>query len=378
MAEDTTKVADVSRPGTTPPDASAKPIIVSHKPMMKDPMVNENSAETDVPAEEKSKTPLNKDGNKVIEPLEKTDDKSEKEEKTEETPENEEVAVVEAVLDQKDGKKKSVKETQDAAEKNDQFEKLVESKKYFVKVRAPKRRRNKRVLITIVVVSLFALVGFGMAADAEMVDVDVPFDFIKVQQPETAVIAPSSSKIDQSIKSADPQSDGVKAFESKELGLSFNYPSNTGMEPTVIKTDETFTKSGTAYALTLRQKLSGYAFNADWQPVDAIAVSGEYNDCLSTDKTTKVTVTFYAGDDYCIKSYDYIDYSSDQNGLQAAVVKMQKKITTPTGIVFVEVTSAPIGLPGENNFSESNLKEALGSTAEELKTVAESLKPLNS
>ena len=65
---DKKNVDGVSKPGTTPPDSSAKPIIISHKPMIKDSTVTSDSAEkTDAAA--KPEKPLTSNSSKVIEPL---------------------------------------------------------------------------------------------------------------------------------------------------------------------------------------------------------------------------------------------------------------------------------------------------------------------
>lgn len=203
MADGTKTVVDISKPGTTPPDASGKPVIVSHKPMIKDPMINdEASAETDVPKDDKQSAPLIRENNKVIEPLSKPGDKPVESVK-------EEAAIVEAVIDQKGSKKKTTKSLQDTQEKNDQLEKLVESKKYFVKIRIPKQKRNKRVLVIVVFVILASLLSFGLAADAKIIPVSVPFDFIKIEKSvgdtmvRTQPLSDSTTTKEDNMKSTD-------------------------------------------------------------------------------------------------------------------------------------------------------------------------------
>src|SRR5688572_11245924 len=44
---DTKRVMDVSKPGKSAPDSSSRPIIVGHKPMIADPMVNPEKDESE-------------------------------------------------------------------------------------------------------------------------------------------------------------------------------------------------------------------------------------------------------------------------------------------------------------------------------------------
>lgn len=380
MAENSDKqlVNDVAKPGSTPPDASGKPVIVSHKPMLKDPMVNE---EEEKPIEEglhkSAKTTIKPVHDDIATEKNETEEADQVEESTEDEVAGPKDTDSDSLEDESVKPKKKTKE--ESNEDDEKIRKLVESKKYFVKVRAPKRKRNKRTIIVLLFVLLLGLVGFAAAADAELIPVKVPFDFIKVKQPESSVVvvASTTQKPEQANTPATQKTSDVKTFESKELGLSFDYPSSAGMQPAVSKTDSLFAKSGTAYNLLLKQKLAGFAFASDWQPADNIAETGKYNDCASIDKTTKVTVAFSAGENYCVKGYDYVDYTSDKAGVPAAVVTMQKKITTPTGIVFVNVTSAPVGSSNKTAFTEASLKAALSATAAELDTVAKSMKPLS-
>lgn len=260
MAKDDKKaVFDVSKPGSTPPDSSSKPIIVSHKPMIKDPMMQEEAAVSEVEETEKiSSTP--KDTGKVIEPLSKDSDdnkeepKKESEEKPPEEPsddktsddkEKDEVdpksgdsadsAVVDAVLSQAEQKGKKSKEAEALAEREAANNKLIESKKYFVKIKQPKRRRNKRMLLTLIFVILLGLVGVGLAADAELIDINVPFDFIKKSAPTVEQTAPVTESTDKETDGSANEvadqyviPDGYVVYENKDLGFKFTYPKEWG------------------------------------------------------------------------------------------------------------------------------------------------------
>lgn len=64
----TKKVMDVARPGKSAPSASSRPVIVGHKPTVKDPMVSEDKKMPDNEPDE-HKIEVKRNGPKVIEPL---------------------------------------------------------------------------------------------------------------------------------------------------------------------------------------------------------------------------------------------------------------------------------------------------------------------
>src|SRR5688500_10351004 len=70
------QVMDVSKPGKTAPSASSRPIIVGHKPVVQDSMVNE---EKEMPSNESEehKITVNRTGPKVIAPLTPAEDLAE-------------------------------------------------------------------------------------------------------------------------------------------------------------------------------------------------------------------------------------------------------------------------------------------------------------
>ena len=70
--DDNKKLADVAKPGTTAPDATARPIIVTNRPILQDPMVVEAASSAD--ASEKSSVPATTSSTKVtIKPITVTD-----------------------------------------------------------------------------------------------------------------------------------------------------------------------------------------------------------------------------------------------------------------------------------------------------------------
>lgn len=267
MAADDKKIVDgVSKPGTTPPDSSAKPIIVSHKPMIKDPTVTDdaNTESSEVPSQQEQKAPSS--SNKVIEPLNsdaeepKEDDIKSDEEESESSEESEkdsnEEAIIDTVVSQNESKNKDKKRDEQELKRVTEIENNIESKKYFVKVKAPKKKRNKRALLITLLVVLLGLVGVGLAADSELIKLpfDLPFDFIKKSQPSEEPTAPVNSssqnnenKPDETTKAEEyivPE--GYLVYENKDLGFKFAYPKEYG----------TFTEQST-YSGTSVSELAG-------------------------------------------------------------------------------------------------------------------------
>ncbi len=135
------KTMDVSKPGKVAADASAKPIIVTHRPMVQDPMmkpetdVSDLESQKDNPKENKS-TPTS--GEKVIQPIDKDlkadpseidkaaaaavapKQKAKTESKDEETPDKETETSSEAVVE------KPAEEVSPADDKTDKSETNIE------------------------------------------------------------------------------------------------------------------------------------------------------------------------------------------------------------------------------------------------------------
>ena len=191
--KDPKKLMDVSKPGKTAPSTTAKPVIVGHKPLLQqDPMVNPSGAE--------DKEEINTEAShaaKVIEPpteaeqAPQTDEAEQTEavetptepEKTEEQtpalepaketePAEDNSAVVDAVAEQANAKKKTDELSQEEKKKQEAVAKLIEEKTYFVPIKIASRKRNARATIFILIV-LLLLVGVYLAADAGIIS--LPF-----------------------------------------------------------------------------------------------------------------------------------------------------------------------------------------------------------
>lgn len=217
------KIFDVSKPGKTTPDATARPIIVGHKAMIQDPMVNNDSP----PAEDKPKddTTAPAHTNKIIQPPEeesdaadepaKTDDNTVKlenkdsippeepeapdSEKSSETAEPAEESGPEPKSESSDeatdgdsaavgelasqaAKSKSDAQNEDKQKaKQEALDKLIADKKYYVPVGHVQKRGKNHSAIFIILMLFVALATVYAMVDAGIVDIgiEVPVDLIK-------------------------------------------------------------------------------------------------------------------------------------------------------------------------------------------------------
>lgn len=191
------KMADVTKPGKTTPNTTARPVIVGHKPLLKqDPMVNGSSDEEVQEQANKEQLDTNHTA-KVIEPLKEespkddetkpektdsTDDTKETENSTtdEDKPQSEEAAVVDAVAEQAGSKKKETELSEEEKKKQEEINQLIEEKKYFVPIKIASHKRNTRSAVIAVIV-LLVVAGIYLAADAGAIKLpfSLPFNFIK-------------------------------------------------------------------------------------------------------------------------------------------------------------------------------------------------------
>lgn len=188
---DDKKTMDVAKPGKSAPDTSARPVLVTHRPMVQDPMVKEGTSTEDKTADDtKSKLEPTTHGGKVISPVSDppiAEDSKEPEaepakpEKSQEETRAEEAAVVDAVADQATADKKKQNELSDEEKaKQKTIQKLITEKKYFVPVGQVSHRRNQRLLIVFLALLLIAAGGY-LAVDAGIIttNIKLPVDIIK-------------------------------------------------------------------------------------------------------------------------------------------------------------------------------------------------------
>jgi hypothetical protein len=193
MAEQEVKksvpVTDVEKPGTTPADATSRPLIVGRGPAMKDPMVNEAKPATE---EVVTPQPVPSTKKKTIQPLteQPKEEAASKPGPASPDPENNPEAEEpdsEVTLAEEEKTAKSAAD--DAAQKLSEEElkrqelvdKLVAEKKYFVPIGAAQKKRTVRNTALLFVMFILVVSGAALAIDAELIQTDItlPFDLIK-------------------------------------------------------------------------------------------------------------------------------------------------------------------------------------------------------
>lgn len=259
-SKDTKKTMDVSKPGQSAPDSSARPVIVTHRPMVQDPMVKDETKEdTWVESENTQEAAPKPDvphGDRVIQPLSKPSGETE----TAETPEPEaeaapadspadpvetedappesspeqkaakEAATVDAVAEQVSAsKKKSEGPSPEEKAKQEAWKKLVADKKYFVSVgRATHRRNTRRALVALVAVLILGGLGFLLLIDAGMINAGfkLPFDLIKntSQDSNQNVPAPTPAPVTETKKAETKAVAALTEYKNEDLGITFKYP----------------------------------------------------------------------------------------------------------------------------------------------------------
>ena len=218
MASAAKKVFDVAKPGNSPADATARPLIVGHKSEVADAtitqpgaaspgkMITIKSSDASETADETSvevvQQPISTTSHKTIQPLSHEDTKADTAVAAEAEapvadeagaePESEDVepdepaessdgAVLDAVAGQAGGSRKSIEEAE-AAAKKEAAEKLIASKQYFLPIDESKSvHRFERFMIGLLLVLLLGLIAFDLAIDAGLIKTDIkPFvDLIK-------------------------------------------------------------------------------------------------------------------------------------------------------------------------------------------------------
>ncbi len=180
------KSMDIQRPGAAKPDSSSRPIIVTNRPIMQDPMVKDTAKEP----EEKDINEINLAGTskiiappKVVEELKTAEKPTEITESEQATPESTDVpkavdsipepeepssrdsAVVDAVVAgaAKPGDTADARQLEEAEAKRRQaVQVLIDSKQYAVSTGQVTRARHNRNAILLLVFMLAAVVGYAV------------------------------------------------------------------------------------------------------------------------------------------------------------------------------------------------------------------------
>lgn len=347
-------VFDVSKPGSTAPSSSSKPIIVSHKPLIKDPTLVDNSEqESEAKDTEMLKAPSEKAevSRTIIKPpsdiesgaesegpeeeeVKYASDEHKPDKSSESTEKSQEEVVVDAVISQASDKKQKKIEQEQEEDKNDRINKLVESKQYFVKVRQPKAKRNKKAVRLLFLLLLTVLVGFVIAADAEVINVKVPVDFIKKPQPANVITGQSNDTNEEKIEQEETSTE--ENSEVGQIASANDSERESDVKAMASKAEQYYAESGVyPNGISELTTLSGLNKESTFSPNNLPAIDGgnTLGGCTLEPSKEK-------NDHYCYivtadKSQFEIWYFNETEN-QLRVVKGVNNITSST-----EVTTTP-------------------------------------
>ncbi len=423
MADDK-KFMDVAKPTDAKVDIGSKPMIVGHRPMAQDPMFaqsptqpepnanqNEAAAETTImePAKKKTISPLN-DQNKATSDTQVETSKSTESDdvQKEATPVIADVQVAkppddlqssgaQKTADKEDATKEKPVELDPEAlamEQDDEVQKLVDSKKYFVKVHQTNGSSKFPKILLIVLLILGLLGGLFYAIDTKKLDLgfELPFSVFD-KKDAVSEETPHLDSVSEETQETASEQIVTKTFTSEELGLSFDYPGSTeasdiDWKPSITKKGEEFTVSGEAYEIDLFfVKFSGHIFSEDWVQSDEsmtiYAYNKEFDDCKPSEDSTFV-IEYSRSDDVCIVVSDYTEYIEEGDTvapeesygqtLTRASLYYQRKLQLNGKNYVIKVSSSPIG--GE--VSEAEAREAYDDFAAEIIKINESIRQLSS
>jgi hypothetical protein len=195
------KIMDVAHPGKTAPATSGRPVIVTNRPILKDPMVREDEPEETKPVSREAEVKPSSPEKTIAQLAEEAKARADKVEDEKSAVEAKEKASVqepepEPKPSQEPTEKPAPKEDEPAAssdtvtpgaeaaatedtrlaeenKKDAELEKLVESREYFVSINAVEKRRTKRIIVLGVLLSvLLALAWVDIALDAGLIQID--------------------------------------------------------------------------------------------------------------------------------------------------------------------------------------------------------------
>jgi hypothetical protein len=166
MPDEPPKSIDVTKSGGAEPQPTTKPIIVTNRPILKDPMVKDPDGKEHQPVSATGKVVAAPAGlvdkkTPVDMPKPTSDAANKPAVKPTETPASSEKAVMDAVAAKSAGKDKPAAQTEEEAKRQAQIDKLIEEKKYFLPIgQVTKRKKNIQLLIVLGVVVAAAAAYF--------------------------------------------------------------------------------------------------------------------------------------------------------------------------------------------------------------------------
>jgi hypothetical protein len=182
-------IVDVAEPGKTAPANNSKSVLVTNRPIVKDPMVKQSAEDASADTTESDKKTGPVKSHNVIQPLEssptpeapktETTPESSEDPKSEESSEPTETAASSSTEPMAGAKaevamdKVAEKAAAEQAKHDASIEKLIESKKYFLPINAVEQRRSKRNVVLGLVLSVILTVAWvNVALDAGLVEIN--------------------------------------------------------------------------------------------------------------------------------------------------------------------------------------------------------------
>jgi len=234
VTDKTTKTMDIAMPGSTMPDESSRPVLITHRSRVQDPTLVSSTETVDkqeadsAEAPEKTEPSPSTHGDRVIQPLQEkpnksqpTDTKTEATQTIAETKDAVEEAVIDAVVSQANTGHSKIDEKQNQQDevRQENIQKLIASKQYFLPVGQTAERRNRRAIVALVFILLAGAGGAYAALDSQLISnkLSLPYQFKKEKPSE--IVAP----ILVPVVAPKPVAT-TKKYTSKLDSLTFDYP----------------------------------------------------------------------------------------------------------------------------------------------------------
>jgi len=232
VTDKTTKTMDIATPGSTMPDESSRPVLITHRSRVQDPTLVSSTETVDKQEADSAEAPKKTEpspsthGDRVIQPLQEkpnksqpTDTKTEATQTIAETKDAVEEAVIDAVVSQANTGHSKIDEKQNQQEevRQENIQKLIASKQYFLPVGQTAERRNRRATMALVFILLAGAGGAYAALDSQLIsnNLQLPYQFFKEK---------TESVTDSAVPVAVQKSPRYTTYTSEVSGFSFQYP----------------------------------------------------------------------------------------------------------------------------------------------------------
>lgn len=170
-AKETRKASkpDVERPGKSAPSGTSKPVIVTNRPILKDPMM----VEADTSNEDEEQENLAHSSGPKLQPLEEPKEQPTKPDKKEDKQPTKEAPQAPEAQNTEPPEEKPEKEVAEQPGRDAAVEELINSRKYELPINAVEKRKAKHfVVLGVLLAVLLALAWADIALDAGLVHIN--------------------------------------------------------------------------------------------------------------------------------------------------------------------------------------------------------------